>query len=101
MTIAVAVQKQGRIVLAADTLLTFGGERIPPDNCKVEKIYRAGDSVLAWAGWALYAEMLDAYFAANPPPDLTREVNIFAFFVKFWRAMRDDYTFMYHRASSD
>ncbi len=101
MTIAVAVRKGGRIVLAADTLLTFGNERTPPENCRVEKIYRVGESVLAWAGWALYAELLDAYLATNEPPRLASEVEIFAFFIKFWRSIRDDSTFMYTRASAE
>ena len=98
MTIALAIRKNGRTVLAADTLLSFGSERIPPENCHVEKVYRAGSSVLAWAGWALYAELLDAYLATEAPPDLTSEVGIFSFFIRFWRAMRDDYTFMQHRS---
>ena len=101
MTVAVAVRKNDRIILAADTLLTFSGDRVPADNCKVEKIYRVGSSVLAWAGWSLYAELLDAYLTSNPPPTLNNEVHIFTFFVKFWRSMRDDYTFMYNRATAE
>jgi ATP-dependent protease HslVU (ClpYQ) peptidase subunit len=101
MTIAVAVRKNDRIFLAADTLMSFGGERYPRDNCRVEKIYRVGSSVLAWAGWSLYAEMLDAYLLRHAPPTLRSETEVFSFFIQFWRLMRDDYTFVRQHTPQD
>jgi len=94
MTVAVAVRKHDRVVLAADTLRNFGGERYPRENCRVEKIYRVGTSILAWAGWSLYAEMLDAYLLRHSPPSLNTETEVFSFFIQFWRSMRDEYTFV-------
>jgi ATP-dependent HslUV protease subunit HslV len=94
MTIAVAVRKGGRTVLAADSLVNFGGQRFSAENCKFHKIKRVGDSFLVWAGWSLYAEMLNAHLSRHPPPALRSEAEVFTFFVQFWRAMRDDYTFM-------
>jgi ATP-dependent HslUV protease subunit HslV len=94
MTIAVAVRKNGRTVLAADSLVNFGGQRFPPENCRFHKIFRLGSTSIVWAGWSLYAEMLTAHLAQNEPPTLTSEPEVFSFFVRFWRAMREDYTFV-------
>lgn len=94
MTIAVAVSKGGRTVIAADSLVNFGGQRFPVENCRFSKIYRLGDSLLAWAGWSLYTEMLDAYLEATPPPTLYSEAEVFSFFVRFWKALRSDFTLL-------
>ena len=94
MTVAVAVRKNGRTVLAADSLVNFGGQRFPPENCKFHKIHRVGESFIVWAGWSLYAEMLNAHLAQLPPPPLRSEADVFAFFIQFWRALRTDYTFL-------
>ena len=101
MTVALAVHKNQRIILAADTLVHYGGQRFPQENCRIQKIYRVGNSVLAWAGWSLYAELLDAYFAAEQPPDLVSERAVFSFFIRFWRSLRDDYTFLSRRTPTD
>jgi ATP-dependent HslUV protease, peptidase subunit HslV len=93
MTVAVAVRKHGRTVLAADSLVQFGGQRFPTDNCLFHKIQRLGPSMIVWAGWSLYAELLTAHLAANRPPTLDTEAEVFDFFIKFWRALRDEYTF--------
>src|SRR5204862_3584933 len=94
MTVAVAVRKNGRTVLAADSLVNFGGQRFPPDNCKFHKIHRLGESFVVWAGWSLYAEMLTAHLSQHPPPPLRSEADVFGFFIQFWRAIRSDYTFL-------
>jgi ATP-dependent protease HslVU (ClpYQ) peptidase subunit len=92
MTIAVAVHKNGHTVIAADSLVNFGGQRFTGDNCAFHKIHRVGDSIMVWAGWSLYAEMLTAHLSKHPPEALESEADVFAFFVTFWRAMRDEYT---------
>ncbi|HYF15328.1 MAG TPA: hypothetical protein VD971_09685 [Phycisphaerales bacterium] len=99
MTIAVAVAKQGRIVIAADSLVNFGGQRFDPANCQFHKIHRVGESLMVWAGWSLYAEILTAHLASHSPPALFTEREVFSFFVRFWRSMRDEYTWM-HRGGS-
>lgn len=92
MTVAVAVKKGDRIVLAADSLVNFGGQRYDPRNCRFRKIHLVGDSVIAWAGWSLYSELLEAHLQASPPPSLTSEGDVFSFFIRFWRTLRDDYS---------
>jgi len=92
MTVAVAVRKNGQTVIAADSLVNFGGQRFPARNCQFHKIHRIGDALVAWAGWSLYAEMLTAHLTSATPPLLVTEGDVFAFFVRFWRAMRDEFT---------
>lgn len=99
MTVAVAVQKNDQLVLAADTLVHFAGQFFPFENCDTEKIFRTGKSILAWSGWALYAELLDAFLSESRPFELDSERAVFRFFVAFWRSMREDYGFMRHTAS--
>ena len=95
MTVAVAVRKQGKTVLVADSLVNFGGQRFPARDTRLNKIHRIGDSLIAWAGWSLYAEMLTAHLAvSDKPPRLHSEAEVFAFFVAFWRAMQQNYTFV-------
>ena len=101
MTVAAAVRKNGRTVFAADSLVNFGGQRFPTSNCQFHKLHRLGDSVLAWAGWSLYAELLTAHLDSNPPPTLDTEAEVFAFFVRFWRSMRREYTLLRRGADSD
>jgi ATP-dependent HslUV protease subunit HslV len=100
MTVAVAVHKNDVTVVAADSLVNFGGQRFTPSNCAFHKIHRVGDSLMVWAGWSLYAELLTAHLAKHPPEALETEADVFAFFVTFWRAMRDEYT-MTDRARND
>ncbi|GMV25308.1 MAG: hypothetical protein AMXMBFR58_13390 [Phycisphaerae bacterium] len=94
MTIALAVRKGGRVVIVADSLVNFGGQRFPVDNCRFSKLYRVGDTVMAWAGWSLYTELLDAHLAKSPPPLFRSEAEVFDFFVEFWRVMKKDYTLL-------
>lgn len=94
MTIALAVRKNGRTFIAADSLVTFGGERFFPDNCQFNKIQRVGESLMVWAGWSLYAEILTAHLATSPPPRLETELEVFNFFMNLWRAMRADFIYM-------
>lgn len=100
MTVAVAVRKNGAGVMAADSLVNFGGQRFPTDNCRFHKIYPIGDSLMVWAGWSLYGEMLDAWLGNAQPPSLSTERDVFLFFIQFWRAIRSEYTFVVPRADS-
>lgn len=100
MTVAIAVAKKGRTVLAADSLVNFGGQRFPVNNCRFHKIVAVGESVMAWAGWSLYAQLLQAHLAAVPPPPMESEAAVFKFFVELWRRMRDEYDFK-HRGHED
>ena len=94
MTVAVAVRKHGRTVVAADSLVNFGGERYPTENTRFHKIQPVGDSLVVWSGWSLYAELLTAHLERLPPPSLHTEGEVFHFFVSFWRALQEEYTLL-------
>ncbi|MDX2177108.1 MAG: hypothetical protein SF028_11640 [Candidatus Sumerlaeia bacterium] len=99
MTVAVAVRKHGKVYIAADSLVNFGGQRYREENCQFHKIHRVGTSFVAWAGWSLYAELLTAHLARHDPPELATESQVFDFFVQFWRELRDEFTWTPKTAS--
>lgn len=102
MTVAVAVAKDDQIIMAADSLVNFGGQRFTPDNARFRKIERVGDSLLVWAGWSLYGELLNSHLASKPPPaTLDTETKVFCFFIDFWRSIRASYTWHRHQILTD
>ncbi len=98
MSIVVAITKNGRTVMAADSLNVFGQERIPTDNSKATKIRPVGSTLLAITGWSVYANILDDMLAGGPAPPLGNEMEIFAFFLELWRQLRERYPFVNDQA---
>ncbi|MHC4141362.1 MAG: hypothetical protein ACYSUF_05580, partial [Planctomycetota bacterium] len=94
MSIVVAVKKNDRIVMAADSLNVFGQERIPTDNAKATKIRRIGSALMAVTGWSVYANILDDLLADVKTPPLGDEKEIFAFFLDLWRELHERYPFV-------
>jgi hypothetical protein len=45
--------------------------------------------------------MLNAHLERHPPPALYTESDVFAFFIRFWRAIRKDYTFLQRGAPTE
>lgn len=94
MSVAVAVRKGRRIVMAADSLTTFGGHRQISRNAVTLKIRRVGSALVSCAGWALYDNILDDFLSARRPPALTTKQSIFRFFLKLWADLQDKYPFV-------
>ncbi len=95
MSIVVAVRKNGRTVIAADSLTSFGdSQRIPSANSTTAKVQRVGDSLMGSTGWAVYDNILDSFLATRPGPDLSFERPIFEFFLDLWKALHERYTFV-------
>jgi ATP-dependent protease HslVU (ClpYQ) peptidase subunit len=92
MSIAVAVQKHGELVIAADTLTTFGNTKVPHALHAAQKIRRAGSSWLATTGWGLYDNILQDHLARARGVRLGTEAQIFDFFLKLWKALHRKYT---------
>ncbi len=93
MSIAVAVQKDHHLVLATDSLVSFGAGCVPCANYTSNKMLAIGDSYLAATGWALYDNMLVDYLSSlESLPTLHSEAQIYRFFLNFWRKAKEDYS---------
>ena len=102
MSVIVAIRKHNQVVMAADTLTSFGdSEHIPQENARTSKVGRIGDSLIGGAGWAVYDDILNDFLATRPTPDLTSARKIFSFFLDFWRALHEHYTFVNDQAANN
>ena len=99
MSIAVAVRKDARIVLATDSQTNLGSERVPAENLSGPKYLRIGDAYMAATGWTLYSNILaDVLARRRATPRLDSEVNIFKFFTRLWGDLHEHYNFVKDQA---
>lgn len=101
MSIVVAVRRNNRITMAADSLALFGeGMCIPEENARAVKIIRIGEALLGGTGWAVYDDILDHHLQGAPPPSLDSRRAIYGFFIDLWKALRETYTLVNEQAAS-
>ena len=99
MSIAVAVRKDARIVLATDSQTNLGSERVPAENLSGPKFMRIGDAYMAATGWTLYSNILaDVLGRRRAAPRLDSEVSIFKFFTRLWGDLHERYNFVKDQA---
>ncbi len=99
MSIAVAVRKDTRIVLATDSQTNLGSERVPAENLSGPKFMRVGEAYMAATGWTLYSNILaDVLGRRRAAPRLDSEVNIFKFFTGLWGDLHERYNFVKDQA---
>lgn len=101
MSIVVAVRKDERIVLAADTQSNFGSSRMTPDNHRAAKLHRVGTAWIGATGWGLYENLLQDHLAKRASVRLRDQRDIFTFFLGFWKALRKDYNLVNDQAVKD
>lgn len=103
MSIVVAVCKNDKVAIAADTMHLTGSRREYPDNLiHSSKLRRIGRSVLGGVGWSVYDNILDHYLRRQRNrPSLKNEDAIFDFFLKFWKHMRDKYQLVNDQPDKD
>ena len=101
MSIAVAVSKHGKIVVAADTQSNFGDRKVLRANHRSAKIMKVGASYLALTGWGIYGNILADYLSKAGAPRLRNETEVFTFFVRFWRQLHKKYSFVNDQADAD
>ena len=101
MSIAAAVRKNGKTVIAADTQINFGAVKVPIDNFRPAKVRRVGSSYLAMSGWGIYENIFAASLTKADRPRLDSEKAIFRFFVGFWRELREHYSFVNDQAHQE
>lgn len=94
MTIVVAVRKGKRMVIAADSMTSFGNEKQPPENLVVRKLRRVGSAWLGFSGWGVYEQILDNVLAGRRAPVLTSQQAIFRFFLRFWHTLKEHYPYV-------
>jgi ATP-dependent protease HslVU (ClpYQ) peptidase subunit len=94
MSIIVSVNKNGRRVMAADSLVTLGERRIPAEVNGISKIRTLGGALLAVAGWNVYDDVLTDYMTSQSNVSLATRSDIFRFFNGFWQALHKDYAFV-------
>lgn len=92
MSIAVAVRKHGELVIAADTLTTFGHTKVPPDLHQARKFRRIGGAWLATTGWGLYDNIMEDFLAKRRKAGLGTRRQVFDFFMLLWRDLHKRYT---------
>lgn len=99
MSIAVAVRKEARIVLATDSQTNLGSERVPAANLSGPKFMQIGDAHLAATGWTLYSNILaDMLGRRRAVPRLDGEADIFKFFTRLWEELHERYNFVKDQA---
>ena len=98
MSIVVAVTKNDRTVLAADTQSSFGAEILPPGNLTTTKIRRVGQSLLGRAGWGVYDNILEDVLGQRETTELDDAPQIFRFFTELWKVLHKRYSFVNDQA---
>ena len=94
MSIALAIRKDGELIVASDTLTSFGHTKVPPSLHTAEKVRRVGGSYLAATGWGLYENILDDVLTRRANPRLGSRGQIFAFFLRLWSDLHKKYSFV-------
>jgi len=95
VSVAVAVRRDDTVALATDSMIHFGGEKVPPDNLADRKMRPVGSAWLASTGWSLYANILDDVLAdRRRQPRLVDARSIFRFFNDLWRDLHERYSFV-------
>jgi len=101
MSIVVAVKKDNKTVMVADSQVSFGSMSFPGSNLKVEKIRKIGESYFASTGWGLYDDIIDNYLVDKPDVELLSRRSIFEFFLGLWKALHDKYNFVNDQSDSE
>jgi ATP-dependent HslUV protease subunit HslV len=94
MSIALAIEKDGELIVAADTLTSFGHSKVPVELHAAQKVRRVGASYLAATGWGLYENILDDVLERRGNVRLNTRAQIFAFFLRLWTDLHDKYSFV-------
>ncbi|MDH3694680.1 MAG: hypothetical protein OER96_08935 [Gammaproteobacteria bacterium] len=94
MSIALAVRKNNKIVLATDSLTTFGSLKVDAPNFVTTKVMKHSGSLITGTGWSKYDDILDDYLATKKSAKLDSPRVIFNFFHELWTEMHKRYSFV-------
>ncbi len=91
MTTIVAVRKNGIVVIAADTLTTFGNTRLPAQmDSSHDKILHIGDSHIGVCGSAAHHLVLASLLGKLPDVQLNSKEAIFETFRKLHPVLKEE-----------
>ena len=95
MSIAVAVRKDDEIVIATDSITSFGSLQLDQSNHAAPKVVTIGDVHIAGTGWSKYDNILRDYVdRSRKKIELTTETGIFKFFHRLWTDLHEHYSFV-------
>ena len=94
MSIVVAVKKGNDVVIASDSMETFGSAKAAPGNAVTPKIRKLGSALMGNTGWSLYDDILKDYLSRRKSVRVSSESDVFRFFMKFWKELHDKYPFV-------
>jgi len=103
MSIIVAVEKNEKLCVAADTVAFDGTHLQAPDLViNYAKVRRVGKSLLGCVGYAIYENLLDHFLStATSIPDFEDRSAVFEFFLHFMHKLGKEYHFVGERNGSD
>ena len=91
MTTIVAVRKNGRAVIAADTLTTFGNTRlVAAQDASHDKILKFSGSYIGICGSAAHHLVLASLLAKQPEAELNSKAAIFETFRKLHPLLKEE-----------
>ena len=92
MTTLVAVRKNQEIVIAADSLTTFGDTRLPPDfDRNPDKILRYKDNYIGLCGSAAHQLVFQSLLAGHAALDFSTKAGIFETFRKLHPILKEQH----------
>lgn len=101
MSVIAAVRKGSQIVIASDTQDNFGDLRPPAENHYALKLREVAGAIVGSSGWALYDDILGHYASKSKTLRLHSRVEIFEFFLKFWKTLHRTYPFVNDQSGKD
>jgi len=100
MSVIMAVEKDGQIAVATDSLLTVGSSA-SPNLIALPKVVRVQDTCIGTSGFSAYYPLLDTFIANRDDLDLISEAGIQATFVSFWNYLRENFHFVNDQSDDD
>ncbi|MCP4524049.1 MAG: hypothetical protein GY828_07575 [Candidatus Gracilibacteria bacterium] len=94
MSTIVVVKKGDEVVMASDSLTTFGNHVIPGENYKANKILKFEDCLIGITGWALYNDIFLDYIKGKNKLSFSNKADVFQFFNVFWSELHKKYSFV-------
>lgn len=92
MTTIVIVKKNGKAVIAADSLTTFGATRLSPTyDALYDKVQLFGDSYVSIAGSAAHHLVLESILKGETDLNFNGKIQIYSSFNKIHSLLKDDH----------